>query len=169
MKGANLYSKTCDGKRGTFGSDMLIASRQASKTRGDLSNIRPKSPPLYDLSVALGGLWIDGRYLAGIRSSCDEDDHDLHSEKHNCARLEASNIRDSLVFPSPIAAQQNKLSTSESWHANSRSNAPQVCLSGLNRLYATTSDNLVVCKDTQVPSWFSLNSVENEEAPCLPV
>lgn len=104
---------TCNVKRGSFGAGMFIVSRQA---HGDLSNIRPKSPPLYNFSAAFGRLHIDGHPTQGLRlphGRYVDVSHGVCSGRDLQAILGDSCAQDTPVFNPPLAAQSNQWSTSE--------------------------------------------------------
>ncbi len=104
--------------------------RTLSKVHGDLSNIRPKSPPLYSLSAALGRLQIDSHSTQGLRLSHDryvDDSHNVCSERDLREPLGSSCAQDVPVFRSSLAAQSKQWSTSELGFEPTKRGSHQVC------------------------------------------
>lgn len=103
---------------------------------GDLFNIRPKSPPLYDLSVAFSGLQINSLDTGGVHiqhGNYVKGSHDLRSENYSCKVLGSSYTQDSPIFSSPLAAESKGLSSSVKGQQSAKRGSLHVYISGLHR------------------------------------
>ena len=133
-KGSDFFWNTHNGKIVNFGSDELVAFRQPSKAHGNLSNIRRKSPALYDLSGVFDGLQIDRisiRKLHLPNHSYVDVSSDRCTDECNPIALGQAYKQDTPVFISPLTALPKELCTSENEHEPTKRGPIQVCSSGL--------------------------------------
>ena len=138
-------------KRGAFGSEVFVASRQTSKTHGDLSCIRPKSPPFYTSSATLGGLQFDGqpteRPCPSYRETGDYS-YASNSESHTWSVHEGCIQQDSPELAGPLTVlPHSPSSTSEHEHEPTERLPFRVCSTNLHPQYLSKINGFTVCKD----------------------